>query len=105
MRYEGAGLVSILRNQTQPVQLCDAAGAPIKTMTVVEIEPMLDDLISRGFVGIGNKYRIRRIQAMNPSIWGAGWRGGSHTTQRIRDDRGVVIAPLYSVEHKPLPTY
>jgi hypothetical protein len=41
---------------------------------------------TRCFVGVGNKKRIRYIQAANPSVWGAGWRGGSHTTRPIRAD-------------------
>lgn len=113
MRFEGEAMLAVLRDQTQPVQICDAAGVPFVTVIPAAIfdaslsrddrhDPIADGLRSGGFFGVGNKKRIRRIQAKNPSVWGAGWRGGSHTTRRIRNDGDVIIAPDFHVEHKPV---
>jgi len=98
MRFEGEALRKILRHQNQLVQLCDAAGVPFRTASAAEAceaslagEQRLDAVDSRvrtgGFFGVGNKKRIRYLQAINPSVWGAGWRGGSHTTRPARADQ------------------
>jgi hypothetical protein len=51
----------------------------------------------RGFAVRSRRGNIKRfILFPVPS----GWRGGSHTTERIRNDWGVVIAPDYSLQHK-----
>lgn len=101
MRFFGEELLRILCEQQQPVMVCDAAGVPFKT--VHPKEAVLSFAISQ-FVGIGNRRRIRYIQAVSPSVWGAGWRGGSRTTQRIRNEQGVIIAPRPYIEHRPLCT-
>jgi hypothetical protein len=37
------------------------------------------------------------------SLIGLGWRGGSHTMRRIRNDAGVIVgAPRSGLEHRPL---
>lgn len=113
MRFEGEAVLAVLRNQTQPVQICDSAGVPFMTVIPAAIydaslprderlDPIADSLRVGGFFAIGNKKRIRRIQAKNPSVWGVGWRGGSHTTQRIRNEQGEIVAPDFHVEHKPV---
>jgi len=108
MQFEGEALLAILRNQTQPVQICDGAGVPFMTVmpaAVLEAAGLWTvdcGLWTCGFFGVGNRKRIRRIQAKNPSVWGVGWRGGSHTTQRIRNEQGEIIAPDFHLEHKPL---
>lgn len=114
MRFEDEALIlAVLRNQTQPVQICDAAGVPFMTVNPAAIydaslprderlDAITDSLRMGGFFARGNKKRIRYIQAKSPRVWGAGWRGGSHTTQRIRNDGGVIVAPDFHVEHKPV---
>jgi hypothetical protein len=32
-----------------------------------------------------------------------GWRGGSHTTERIRNEQGQIIAPDFHLQHRDLP--
>jgi hypothetical protein len=64
------------------------------------------ELEARGWVRpVGNKgIRYLKLTA------GAPWRPvastwtGKDNTRRIRNDAGVLVAPDYAVEHKPLPT-
>lgn len=102
MRFEGEELLAILRNQKQAVQLCDAAGAPFVVVAPAIVCSFVEGLRADGFFGVGNKKRIRYVQAKSPRVWGTGWRGGSHTTQRIRNDWGVIISPPRHVEHRPV---
>jgi hypothetical protein len=100
MRFEGDNLISILRQQTVPLMVCDAAGAPV---TTVPNPNEASERFARGFFGVGNKKRIRYVQALNPSVWGAGWRGGSHTTVKVPARNGAgdaVSAPRH--EHRLL---
>lgn len=100
MRFEGEALVDILRSQTEPVLLCDATGAPFATKSGAELGCSPDDL--KGVIGVGNKKRIRYLQAVSPSIWGAGWRGGSRTTRRvpILNEQGQKVTGLLIREHR-----
>ncbi len=113
MRFGSDDATKILRQQTVPVMVCDAAGAPIIIVPnpkqdfeklAHEIGCEVDQVhVQRGFIGVGNKRRIRYVQALNPSVWGAGWRGGSHTTIKVpaRNAAGdAVSAPRH--EHRLL---
>ena len=60
------------------------------------------ELVAAGFIGIGN---WRRVLFLRPELQSkvTGWRGSSRTqTQRIRNDRGEIIAPDFALEFKPL---
>ena len=112
MRFEGEALLDILRRQTEPVLLCDAAGAPfarIKSIGALALElgcscDILQARIESGVIGVGNRRRVRYLQAVSPTVWGAGWRGGSHTMRPVRARGGRVLGPRKShLEHVPLP--
>jgi hypothetical protein len=61
------------------------------------------ELVAGGrFIGIGNRRRILFLRPqLQPQV--AGWRGSSLAqTQRIRNERGEIIAPDFALEFKPL---
>jgi hypothetical protein len=103
MRVQGEEALSILLEQEQPVQVCDSAGVPFLTVTARDegFQSVATALRSGAFFAIGNRRRIRRVQAK--AARGAGWLGGSRTWRRapVRDAAGVAVtAPLY--EHRRL---
>jgi hypothetical protein len=108
MRFEGQELTAILRNQVKSVLFCDAAGVPIDRDPnpreslkeyAAELGRLPEEIgLQPGFFGIGNRKRVRYVQAKNPSVWGAGWKGGSHTTQGVRNDQNAIIPNV--VKHK-----
>ncbi|MCL4852556.1 MAG: hypothetical protein KJZ78_14395 [Bryobacteraceae bacterium] len=60
----------------------------------------LNVTLAKSYVGIGHKKRIRYIRPEHAPIL---WRGSSRNqTQRIRNDKGEIIAPDFHVEFKPL---
>ncbi len=99
MRFEGEPLLNILRQQTEPVMVCDAAGVPFTKVHPVDVL-----CSTRGFGGIGNRRRIRYLQASGPGVRGACWRGGSRTIKRvpILNHQGEKITGLLITEHRGL---
>lgn len=84
MQFVGVALLRILQKQKEPIMLCDAAGVPVPNK--IDASAAVELGLTSGFVGIGNKKRIRYLQATNPRVGGCGWRGGSHTTRPVRAD-------------------
>ena len=52
------------------------------------------------WIGSGRRRYVRLAKSV-PTLPG-GWRGGGNTTQRVRNDQGVIVAPDYIREHKPI---
>ena len=95
MRFEGQALLDVLRRQTEPVKLCDAAGAVFGYIESIgglaaRLQCDVRSLrvrIEAGIYGIGTRRRIRYLQAKSSHLWGGGWRGGSRTTRPLRADQ------------------
>lgn len=117
MRFEGEKLIDILRKQTQSILICDASGVPFGWHPSIKIcaeetgfPPEHFRLPPGRFFGIGNKNRIRYIQAADPATLGIGWRGGNHTTRPVRADgtgkrgAGQLLGNSRAIrEHIPCP--
>jgi hypothetical protein len=101
MQFEGEELRGILNQQSDLVAIHDRCGFPRGEA----LEPLLA-IKSVGldlYVGVGNRRRIRYLRPLADAARPP-WRGGSHTTERIRNDWGVIIgAPNSGLQHKPLP--
>ncbi len=64
-----------------------------------------DELIAAGLVSPVGRNRIKYLlfTRREPALARA-WRGGSHTTERIRNEQGIVIGPPKSgLQHRELP--
>lgn len=64
-------------------------------------------LLNRGWA-VARGERVLKYLALKPDApWrppARGWNGGSHTTERMRNDQDVTIgAPKSGLQHKPLP--
>jgi hypothetical protein len=102
MHFEGAVLAVILSEQASPVQVCDVSGVCLKSVSGTEAAGIVRS--NNRFYGVGHSKRIRYIQPLiNGRIGSVAWHGSSRTqTQRIRNDRGEIIAPDFHIEFKPL---
>jgi hypothetical protein len=63
------------------------------------------ELETRGWVRPVGKKGVRYLKLTDGAPWrpvSSAWIGKDNT-RRIRNDAGVLVAPDYSVEHKPLP--
>lgn len=92
MRYEGAALTAILTRQTHAVRLAGCIRGDVSAAEALALAR------AGHYVGTGNRNRIKLLE---PARLLMGWHG-RHTTQRIRNDAGEIVAPDYHLEHKPL---
>lgn len=67
-----------------------------------------EELIQRGWATLRGAGTRKYIELLSSAPWtplSGAWRGGSHTTERIRNDSGVIIRPRIGsgLQHKPIP--
>ena len=99
MQFEGEDLRGILNQQPDLVAIHDEGGfprgEPLNPLLAVKCLNL--DL----FVGVGNRRRIRFLRGRTRTF---SLNSGSHTTERRRDDWGIITgAPKSGLQHKPLP--
>ena len=99
MQFEGDSLRAMLASQAElvDVYLPDNSKAvrvpPRETLFLAK---------SGAYVGVGNIGRIRYLRPLVGLV--SPLHSGSRTTQRIRNEANVIIAPKPFVEHKPVPS-
>ena len=87
MHITGDQLTAILGAQQESVEIRNGRSYPIGTAS----PEIALGIVERGrFAGVGNAHRIRYIK---PDDHHSGWPGGSHTTERIRNDQRIIISP------------
>ena len=100
MQFEGHDLCAKLEAQPEPVDVYLPNGAKAAKV------PARDTLVlakSGAYVGVGNVGRVRYLRPLAGLVSASSVHNGSRTTQRIRNDAGVIIAAKPFVEHKPVP--
>ena len=101
MQFDGEDLRGMLNQQADLVAIHDRSGRPRGEA----IEPLLaiKSMNLELYVGVGNRRRIRYLRPV-ADVARHQWCGGSHTTERRRDDWGVITgAPKSGLQHKALP--
>lgn len=99
MHITGPQLMLVLGRQQERVEVRDARSFPIGTVGPAQAARLVQ---GRNFAGIGNLRRIRYIRPADCGITIGILHGASRTMQRVKNDSGVIIAPDYVLEHKPL---
>jgi hypothetical protein len=92
----GDQLKAILKQQRESVELRNRHSRPLTHFTPAQALRLVQ---AGAFVGVGNMRRIRYIRPDVPVPVG---HRGRYSTRRIRNDEGVIIAPDFHLEHKPL---
>ena len=96
MHITGDQLKAILKQQGESVELRNRHSRRLCDFTPAEALR----IVGPGrFIGVGNMRRIRYIRPDVPVPVG---HRGRYSTRRIRNDNGVIIAPDFHLEHKPL---
>lgn len=98
MQYSGKQLLSILRAQKEFVGIKSDARMLVAILSPDEAVELAETGL---YFGVGHRRRIRFLRRANQT---ATLNSGSSTTQRIRNDAGLIIAARPFVEHKPLPS-
>ena len=93
---------------TPPAGNRTPAGEP----SLIDVRNHSGDLIGRvpaakadELEAAGLACRVKRYLLLNRAepIIDRPWRGGSHTTERIRNDQGIICAPDFHLKHRDLP--
>jgi hypothetical protein len=95
MVFTGADLSNVLARSGDEIELRNEYGRHCRVLSHGEALALDSDL----FVGVGN---VRRIRFLRPRIFRTILNAGSHTTQRIKDRSGKIIAPPLIREHRPV---
>jgi hypothetical protein len=95
MLFTGQELSEVLDRSDNEIELRNQYGRCCRVLSRDEALALDPDL----FVGIGN---LRRIRFLRPREFRAILNAGSHTTQRISDGSGRIIAPPFIRQHRPL---
>lgn len=97
MQFIGNQLKNILEQQQREVAVYDSRSYPRGSVKPATALRLLD---LGSYVGIGNPKRIRAIRPLNGNMTIGQIHQASHTTVRPRNDRGVLFAPDWVVEHR-----
>lgn len=97
MQVAGDQLRRILEQQKHEVVVYDS-----RSFSRGSVRPAVAlKLIGAGsYVGIGSGKRIRAIRPLNGNMTIGQLHHASHLTRRPRDERGVLFAPDWVVEHR-----
>lgn len=95
MVFTGAELSDVLDRSGNEIELRNEYGRYCRVLSHSEALALDPDL----FVGVGN---LRRIRFLRPRTCKWTLNAGSHTTQRIKDRSGKIIAPPLIREHRPV---
>lgn len=95
MLFTGPQLAIVLGRSGNEIELHNQYGRFCRALSRDEAMALDPDL----FVGIGNR---RRIRFLRPRVSNAILNAGSHTTQRMNDGFGKIIAPPLIKEHRPV---
>ena len=92
----GDQLKAVLKQQGESVELRNRHSRPLALLSPAQALR----IVGPGrFVGVGNMRHIRYVRPDVPVPVG---HRGRYSTRRIRNDEGVIIAPDFHLEHKPL---
>lgn len=91
---------SVLAGTQAPmVEVRNKAGDLVGRVTM----PRAEELIAAALVSpIGRNSIKYLVLNVDEPVLQRPWRGGSHTTERIRNEQGVIIAALPHVKHRDL---
>ncbi len=97
MQVSGDQLRRILEQQEHEVAVYDS-----RSFSRGTVRPSVAlKLIGAGsYVGIGSGKRIRAIRPLNGNMTIGQLHQASHLTRRPRDERGMLFAPDWVLEHK-----
>jgi hypothetical protein len=87
----------------QMIELRSQDGDLVRKVHAAAAQGIVDRTLGE-WVGSGRRRYVRLAKALHAPATSVGaWYGGSKTTQRIRNEWGVICAPDKHVEHRPLP--
>ena len=95
MLFEGQQLREVIARTPNEIELRNAHGRCCRTLSSVEALALDLDM----FIGIGNLRRIRFLRSRTQKLL---LNAGSHTTQRLKGEAGLNIAPPLVREHRPI---
>ena len=95
MLFEGHQLRELIARTPNAIEIRNTHGRCCRTLSSVEALALDLDL----FIGIGNLRRIRFLRSRTQKF---PLNGGSHTTQRLKGEAGLNIAPPLVREHRPI---
>jgi len=97
MQVSGDQLRRILEQQEHEVAVYDSRSFSRGT---VRPKVALKLISAASYVGIGNGKRIRAIRPLNGNMTIGQLHQASHRTRRPRNERGVLFAPDWVLEHR-----
>jgi hypothetical protein len=95
MLYDGQELREMIGRTANQIELRNEHGRCLRMITSAEALALDVEL----FVGVGNRRRIRFLRSRTQKFV---LNAGSDTTQRLKDEAGVIIAPPLTREHRPV---
>ena len=96
MQFDGDVLLTILKSQTEPVEVYDSGGFLRGDLAAVTAAGM-----SLGaYVGVGNRRRIRYLRPLKAAGSVEDLQNGSRTTSRLSGENGVHLGGQWLRQHR-----